>query len=136
MFKVSANSQKNRLVIVLSGSVDVHEGEECVVLIHRELAKLKPGFDVITDFRHLRQAEHQAGPSLPRVMEDLLGAGVGRVVRVVGASREGLVNFAAFSKGVANYPAQYVGTMEDAERILAETKPAEPSATDTGVSAQ
>ncbi|HSQ41914.1 MAG TPA: hypothetical protein VLM37_06520 [Fibrobacteraceae bacterium] len=118
MFKVSSDIAKNRLLIVLSGSMDLEETEEVLMLIQMEIARLHPPFDVITDIRHLRQEKQPLSHHIVEGMDLLFQNGAGRLVRVVGASREGLLVFAAQSRKRPDYACCYVSTIENAENAL------------------
>lgn len=118
MIKFEADTEKNRLYITLSGKVDEKEAEDSMLFVVKEVHKLKPGFDVITDFSGLESADNNTRKALRGAMDYLSLHGVGRVVRIVGGAKAMLLKFADFTRGFKGYKVMYVPTMEDAEKKL------------------
>ena len=118
MFRIRSDKATNRLYIRLSGSITLAEANDAVQRIDSEASILKAGFDVINDFSLYRAGDQRAEPMVSQVMNLLANRGVGRVVRIVGNSKEGLKQFARVSTGVDGYSVKYVPTMADAEEFL------------------
>lgn len=118
MQKVIAEPRKNRLYIALSAMMSQTDTERLVAAVLRESAKLKPGFDVISDISNFRNGDSSGVPLLGKAMSFLQSLGVGRVIRVVGGSKEGLLQFALATKEVNGYPVRYVVSLAEAEEML------------------
>jgi hypothetical protein len=119
MITSKADIEKNRLYIILSGVIDVAEAKKAMLPIVKEAHKLKPKFDVITDFSGLKSADNRTKKILRSIMNYLSLQGVGRVVRIVGGAKAMLLKFADFTRGFKGYKIDYVPTIEDAEKKLA-----------------
>lgn len=120
MYKIQTNPYLNRITVTLSGRLDAVEAVDAHASLLRELNRMKPGFDAVVDFRFLREVSAESAAILPLSLDAVSKAGAARAVRIVGASREGLVAFAAHSKDFQEYPIKYVRTIQEAERHLAE----------------
>jgi hypothetical protein len=121
MYKLKTDLEKNRLTLTLTGFIT--EGEALTVkeAIVREIPNLSPGFDVINDISNFRLGQDQAGKVLQEIIHLFLSSKVNRVVRVVGASQTGLIQFANYTGEIGSYNVKYVPTFKDAE-IFLETK--------------
>ncbi len=120
MYKVKAEVEKNRLIITLSGFISADEAAIVKEAIISETAKLTPGFDVINDISNFRLGQDQAGAVLKEIIKYLISKKVNKVVRVVGASQTGLIQFANHTGEVGAYNVKYVPTTKDAENFLDE----------------
>lgn len=120
MYKVKANIEKNRLTITLSGFISADEAATVKESIVSESIKLTKGFDVINDISNFRLGQDQAGLVLKEIIKYLISQGVNKVVRVVGASQTGLIQFANHTGELSTYPVKYVPTIKDAEIFLDE----------------
>ena len=58
---------------------------------------------------------------LLEIADNLIAMGVRRVVRVIGASKKALLDFAGATRDVPGYETVYVPTMDEAERRLGST---------------
>jgi hypothetical protein len=109
---------KNRLTIILGGSIGKTEGE----MVNRELVtavnKLQRGFSVITDISTYESADKKNEQLLKQSMKFLKLRGVSTIIRVVGGSKAGLVKFAQLTKEIKDYSVHYVATMEAAVQLL------------------
>jgi len=118
MYKIKSDSEKNRLHITLLGFISVNEAATINEAIVKETAQLKPGFDVINDISNFKIAQEQASPILKDIMRFLISHKVNKIVRVVGASESGLIQFANHTFGEPAYNVKYVPTLQDAEIYL------------------
>jgi hypothetical protein len=118
MYDIAVNKEKNRLVVILRGTIGKIESEK----IAREMVvacnQLKRGFDVINDISAYETADKKSEDVFKNMVEFLKIRGVKNVVRVVGGSKMALMKFADITKKVANYTVRYVPTMEEAEKVL------------------
>ena len=134
MFVVNPDLPRNRLYLVLAGSISAEEADRCAALIISRTLQLKPGFTVINDISLYTVATNffSARSSLQRVMDHFAVKKAKRVVRVVGASKSGMMEFARATLGLGKkypYGVVYVPTLEAAEAKLDELEAAEASAT-------
>lgn len=120
MFKVKSDTAKNRLFITLAGFISADEAAGAKSAIVEETAKLAPGFDVINDISNFRLGQDRAGAILQEIIKFLVSQKVNKVVRVVGASQTGLIQFANYTSDSGIYNVKYVPTLKDAEEFLAE----------------
>lgn len=122
MYTINVDKDKNRLIIVLQGTIGKIESEKIAREMVVAINQLKRGFDVINDISHYEAADKKSEDIFKSTIEFLKIRGVKNVVRVVGGSKAALVKFAAVSKSVSNYAIRYVPTMEAATQLL-ESKP-------------
>ena len=118
MYEITADRERNRLVVTLRGTIGKIESEK----IAREMVvvcnQLKRGFDVINDISQYEDADKKSEDIFKNMIEFLKIRGVRSVVRVVGGSRGALMKFADVTKGVSRYTVRYVPTFADAEKLL------------------
>lgn len=120
MYKIKADQEKNRLTITLAGFISVDEATAVKDAIVSETATLTPGFDVINDISNFRLGQDRAGGVLQEIIRFLISQKVNKVVRVVGASQTGLIQFANYTSDNSIYNVKYVPTIKDAENFLEE----------------
>jgi hypothetical protein len=118
MVKVKRDDLKNRLYVNLSGMLSLAEAGKAKDLIEKEVAFLKPGFDLINDISKFIHGDDEAGSTLKEIMILLIQKKVNRVVRIVGTSKMGLIQFANNSFSTDSYKLYYVPTLEEAEKFL------------------
>ncbi|MFA7228118.1 MAG: hypothetical protein WC061_03700 [Melioribacteraceae bacterium] len=120
MFKIKKDIVRNRLYVTLTGILSLDAAREAKKLIETEVAGLKPNFDLINDISKFIHGDDEAGIILKEIMIILIQNKVNRVIRIVGTSRMGLLQFANNSLAVESYKLSYVPTLEEAEKILNE----------------
>jgi len=125
MISIKAAPETNRLNIRIIGVVDKVESQLAAKNIVQEVNKLKENFDVINDISRLKRGDMGSILALKGMMDFLKSRKVGRVVRVVGASKSGLMQFAQATMNFVGYKAKYVPTVADAEKFLDEKTVAE-----------
>lgn len=118
MIKITTNTAKNRLYISMIGVVTLEEAQKSKLTIEASVAALKIGFDVINDLSKFIRGDDAAGGVLKEIIILLIQKGVNRVVRVVGTSKTGLLQFANNSLQIEQYKISYVPTLEEAELLL------------------
>ncbi|KAF0152070.1 MAG: type IV pilus assembly PilZ [Ignavibacteria bacterium] len=118
MVKVKAPVSKNRLYITILGTLTLNDSIEAKMNIENSLHSLMPGFDVINDLSKFIRADDSAGTVLKEIIILLIQNGVNKIVRVVGASKAGLIQFANNTLRLEQYQVFYVPTLEDAETYL------------------
>ena len=131
MFKVKTDIEKNRLYITISGMFHYTEAEKAKEQIETEVAALQPGFDLINDISKFIRGEDEGGKILQEIMLILIKNKVNRVIRVVGTSKTGLIQFANYTLPIESYNLKYVPTLDEAEKLL-DKKENEQGQKDTG----
>jgi len=122
MIKITTDKAKNRLHIFMIGVVTFEEAQKSKLTIEDSIASLKAGFDVINDLSKFIRGDDKAGNVLKEIIILLIQKGVNRVVRVVGTSRSGLLQFANNSIQIEQYKISYVPTLADAELLLSKVE--------------
>lgn len=118
MFKVKKDIEKNRLCITISGILSIAEAKQAKDLLIKEADELQPGFDLINDISQFIRGQEEAGEVLKEIIFAMIDRKVNRIIRVIGSSKIGLMQFANFSMPIPEYKLSYVPTMQDAEKIL------------------
>jgi len=118
MIKAQKDIAKNRMYLTISGTVSYEEAVKAKILIENEISFLKPDFDLINDISKFIRGDDEAGSVLKGIMTLLIQKKVNRIVRVVGTSKMGLIQFANNSLAMDSYKLKYVPTMEEAEKFL------------------
>ena len=119
MHKVKIDIQDNRLYLTLSGVISIPEAMKVRDEIYKGVESLKPGFDVINDLSKYIHADESGAVYLQDVTRFFIDKKVNRIVRVVGQSKTGLMQFAKYSQLVETINIKYLPTMEEAEAFLA-----------------
>ncbi|MFA7421348.1 MAG: hypothetical protein WCZ90_16815 [Melioribacteraceae bacterium] len=122
MIKVTADTTQNRLHITMIGTLSVEEAQKSKLTIETTIASLKPGFDVINDISRFIRGDDAAGNVLKEIIILLIQNRVNRVVRVVGTSKSGLIQFANNTLQIEQYKIHYVPTLEEAELLLSKSE--------------
>ncbi|MEE4243445.1 MAG: hypothetical protein V2I36_18440 [Desulfopila sp.] len=116
--KVTADLKKNRLVILLVGTIRKADLESIYTDIRFCVRDLQPGFDVITDMRESKIGYLSGAMTFLKIQEFLQSSKVGRIVRVTGPSRIFLQQIQRVTQSKNGYKPVYVDTLEEAERFL------------------
>ncbi len=122
MHEIRAEQDTNRLYIKLAGRISRQEAEQVLDRMVFEIGRLKEGFAVINDISEFRLGDLGAVGVLRDTVNYLSGHGVGRVIRVVGGSRIGLVQFARATPILSKYKVTTVPTIRDAEALVGQEK--------------
>jgi len=122
MIKVTADTVQNRLHIAMIGTLSVEEAQKSKLTIEATIASLKPGFDVINDISRFIRGDDAAGNVLKEIIILLIQNRVNRVVRVIGTSKSGLIQFANNTLQIEQYKIHYVPTLEEAELLLSKSE--------------
>jgi len=102
----------------MSGEIDKADGEKLQRKVLSMLGQLKRGFDVINDISEYKSTHINNENLFKSTIEILKMRGVNNIIRVVGNSKEALVQFANISKSIRNYNVKYIPTIEEAEKLL------------------
>ncbi len=118
--RVTADLKKNRLVIILVGTIRKDDLESIYTDIRFCVRDLQSGFDVITDMREGRIGYLSGAATFLKIQEFLQSSKVGRIVRITGPSRIILQQIQRITQGKNGYKPVYVSTFEEAEHYLQE----------------
>ena len=118
MHIIKKDIKNNRLYVTLSGVISLSEAEEIKEIMIKEIEELAAGFDVINNISKYIQGDERAGVILHELVIYLVGKGVNRLIRVVGTSKTGLIQFAKFTPQQKDVNIHYFPTMEEAEEFL------------------
>lgn len=117
MYTVTADIAKNRLYVKLVGYFEYKEMKEATDKTVTETAKLKPGFDVITDLSQFKPVGQDALDEVTRGQTHLNKAGKRYAIRVEGKSKLTSLQFSRMGKNV-DYMPDIVASLEEAEKLL------------------
>jgi chorismate mutase len=117
LYDIIADIRKNRLYITLEGSFNDDEASQVAKVAVEKAQKLRPGFDVITDISEFQPATFEGTKEVQAVQEMLVKLGVNRIIRVVGKSIIGQMQFRRTLKSIG-LVAETAPTVEEAEKML------------------
>lgn len=123
MHIVRCDIKRNRLNVILGGIIKLDEAEIVKQEIFEAVDKLEPGFDVLNDLSKFIHGDDSAGSILQDVTKFLSDKKAARIIRVVGQSKTGLMQFARYSQADDSIEIKYVPTMAEAESILHNSSP-------------
>lgn len=83
MIQIEFNTLKNLLHVSFSGKVEVGHLKGCWPELESALAKLQPGFRVITDLSNMEAMEYSCSHEIKSFMDFCRDSGVGSVTRVI-----------------------------------------------------
>jgi anti-anti-sigma regulatory factor len=108
---------KNRLYVRVQGRIDDAEVKSIADSIIKQMERLRPGFDVVTDLTQAEPLGPEGVVQLKRLVEAHLSRKSGRTVRIVGRSAQVALQFARTSKELQHEP-YLCFSREEAERWL------------------
>jgi hypothetical protein len=117
--RVTADLKKNRLLIILVGTIRKADLESIYTDIRFCVRDLQPGFDVITDMREGRIGYLSGASTFLKIQEFLQSSKVGRIVRInSGPSKIIMQQIQRITQNKNGYAPVYVATLEEAESYL------------------
>ena len=117
MYKIECDPKKNRIYIKLSGFMRLDEMTKCSDETIAATAKLKRGYDVITDIVDFSPAAPEVTKEIERVQAHFVASGVRKGVRIVGSKVVAGLQFKRTGSS-AGYASANVATLADAEAEL------------------
>ena len=120
MFTVTSDPARNRLYLTLAGHMEAPERKEATKALLAEVAKLTPGFDVVTDISALHATNEEGFRDLLRAKATLKLKGIGHTIRVVKIPLS-RIQFERVSTN-AGYESEYVSSIEEADQRLDELR--------------
>ena len=118
MYKVHADTARNRLYITLAGFLSLDEAKTCGDDAIVATRKLKSGYDVITDITDFKPGTQEVAKDIERVQLHFKNSGARRGVRIVGQNAPSSMQFSRTGKA-AGFNAVNVPTLAEAEKVLA-----------------
>jgi anti-anti-sigma regulatory factor len=112
-----ADVGKNRLFIRIEGRIDDAEVRSFADAIIKEMDRLRPGFDVVSDLTQAEPLGPEGSAQLKRVVEAQRERKYGRAVRIVGRSAQVALQFSRDTKDL-NHEPYLAFSLEEAERLL------------------
>ncbi len=116
MYDIQADVGKNRLSLVLKGFMNVDETKAAAEEAVAQAKTLKSGFTVINDITEFKPSSAEGAEHIKWAQMEVQKMGVGRVIRVIGKSQLGKMQFERTQKD-AGYQADVAATMEEAEKL-------------------
>jgi len=118
--KVSVDLGKNRLTIVLTGSIAKKELESLYTEIRFGVADLKPGFAMINDLTGCKLGYLSGLGTFTKIREYLQFKGAGVIIRVIGKRSLIAEQLTRIVDRKTDYEVVYVSNREEADRVLTE----------------
>ena len=116
-YKIWSDPSKNRLYIVLKGSIPDDMATAAADKTIREAKKLQPGFIVINDISEVEPAGPNGAKEIKRAQAFLGYRGVKRVIRIVHPSDDAVNK--QFENNPKYYPAANIAlSIEEADKML------------------
>jgi hypothetical protein len=117
MFTIRADTVKNRLYVTLVGFFTLEEMKRCGDETIEATAKLRPGYDVVTDITEFKAGPPEVAQDIERVQAHFRKSGARQGVRVVGANVVSGMQFRR-TGAQAEYNSVNVPSLEAAEELL------------------
>ena len=80
---VYVEESRNLLHLIYVGTLDKAAAKQLLDAVKTVLVRLRPGFDILADFRDLKVVEKDAVKIIDELMDLLNARGVGKIVRVL-----------------------------------------------------
>lgn len=116
--KVVTDMKKNRLHIIVKGTVNKKEIENIYTEIRFGIADLQPGFDVITDMTEAKIGHLNGIPTFNKIASYLQTREVRRIVRIADKPKIIVKQLTRLTALIKGYRPVYVKNMEEAEEVL------------------
>jgi len=117
MYKITVDTQRNRLYITLVGFFAADEIKRCGDETIAATCKLKTGYDVVTDISQFKPGTAEVAKDIERVQAHFIKSGARQGVRIVGQNSSSSMQFNRVGK-IAGYQSTAVGTLAEAEAFL------------------
>jgi hypothetical protein len=120
-FEIHALRSHNRLYLRAWGHPSTETVFECASATLAEAAKLRAGFDVVSDVSGLSSLPDVCMPQVDRLSASLVASRMGRVVRVCGPLPEVILKLERQAR-VNGYAAHLATSLAEAEALLDQTR--------------
>ncbi|WP_028317945.1 PilZ domain-containing protein [Desulfobulbus elongatus] len=118
--KATADIKKNRLHVVISGTIDAKTLEKLYTDVRFCVADLKKGFNVVSDVSDCNLLYITGLPIYKKIIDFLIGHQVGAIVRIIRDDNVSFKQLINFSEQIHCYRALYAESREEAEQKLEE----------------
>jgi hypothetical protein len=118
MHTVRHDVEKNRLYVTLIGTINHSEVLKIKEEMFNSIEKLLPNYDVVNDLSRLVHSEDNTIAVGQEILKFEIEKKVNRIVRVIGQSKYGLIQFAKYTNNEEAKLVKYVPTLEEAEEYL------------------
>ncbi|MBM9603415.1 hypothetical protein [Desulfopila inferna] len=116
--RVTVDLKKNRLIVMLVGTIRKADLESIYTDIRFCVGDLQREFDVITDMRNSRIGYLTGIATFLKIQNFLQEKEVGRIVRITGQSKTFLQQIQRLTPTKSGYNPVYMQSMEEAEEFL------------------
>lgn len=117
MFTIRVDTAKNRLYVTLAGFFTLEEMKRCGDDTIKATAKLRPGYDVVTDITQFKAGPPEVAEDIERVQAHFRKSGARQGVRIVGSNVISGLQFRR-TGAHAEYNSVNVPSLEAAEEFL------------------
>jgi hypothetical protein len=117
MYTIRVDTVKNRLYVTLVGYFSIDEMKTCGDETIQATARLRPGYDVVTDITQFKAGPPEVAKDIERVQAHFRKSGARQGVRIVGGNVLSGMQFRRTSAQV-EYSSVNVPTLEAAEELL------------------
>lgn len=117
-YQVEIDRAENRLYMKLDGMLEQEMADDVVEEITDRLDELRPGFQVINDISEFKPVSQDATDAIERGKQAIADRGVNAVVRIVGDSVIGKMQFDRVGDEIEGYHVATAESREQAERFL------------------
>ncbi len=121
MYELKSDAVKNRIYLKMVGFFNLAQTRACADAVIAEVAKVRPGFDFVTDIGDFKPVVQEAVAEIARAQAAIAMAGVRRVVRI--SAKDASVTSMQFSRAQREagigYQTAIVKSLAEAEKLLA-----------------
>ena len=117
-YEVETDRVENRLSLKLEGMLDEETAHEAAEATIEHAEELRPGFEMINDISEFKPLSQEATDAIERGKRGIAERDVGAVVRVVGDSVVGKMQFERVTGDAEGYHVATAESREQAERFL------------------
>jgi hypothetical protein len=117
-YAVEIDRAENRLYLELDGMLDAETAHEAADATVEAASELRPGFGMVNDISSFNPVSQEATEAIERGKRGIAEEGVAAVVRVVGDSVVGKMQFDRVGEGDRSYHVASAESREQAEEFL------------------
>ncbi|MCB0284364.1 MAG: hypothetical protein KDF60_17405 [Calditrichaeota bacterium] len=119
MIAINVDSAKNTILVKIAGAISAEQTTKAVIKLFEVAPKMKENFSVINDISGLLTISAEQSETLNKVNQKLLNTyKINKIIRVVGKSRDVLIQLSVSDKRTGLKNVIYVPTMKEAIQLL------------------
>jgi hypothetical protein len=120
MFEIRINRRKNAILCILQGRLSFDDAERYAKKVREGIARLKPGYTVISDLTDYTPSQDDARAVLQEAIEFSIAGQSGRVIRIVSDSVGAQVGNIQFTRAARQqgYQVEVVSSLAEAQALL------------------